>query len=206
MPLIRKPAAPPAAQAAPAVDPLAGLAHPSSQVRWAAARIAADAPGGVEALSRALGAETDARVREAILTSLMRCKSPACVDAIVREIRHDDAGRRAAALDAMRAMPDAVAACAPALLRDPDSDVRLLACDLARLMPVQDATRLMCERLERDEHANVCAAALETLTEIGGPEAFASMEVCAARFSHDPFLGFALKAAARRMAPAGERP
>src|SRR6185295_14369943 len=42
------------------------------------------------------------------------------------------------------------------LLADSDSDVRLLATELARNMPAENATQLLCRLLEHEQHPNVC--------------------------------------------------
>ena len=89
-------------------------------------------------------------------------------------LRSDDASLRTGALDALRAMPAAArAAHLPGLLADPDADVRLLSCELVRDLPEAEANRLLADLLERETEANVCAAAIEVLAEIGRPEAAA---------------------------------
>ena len=203
MPLIRKPAsASPPTEALPR-DHLADLASGTPDERWAAARTATEVPGGVEALSRALCVERDARVREAILTSLARLGTPEAVAAILPHLRSDDANLRAGSLDALRVVPGALAPRLPSLLADPDADVRLLACDLARGLPADRAVALLCGVLAREPEANVCAAAVEVLAEIAGPDALPALDACARRFPGDPFLPFAVRVAAERI---GARP
>jgi HEAT repeat protein len=153
----------------------------------------------VAVLGAALAAEQDPRVREAILTSLARIGSPESADAIIPHIRADDAGLRTAALDSLRMMPQALTARLPALLADPDPDVRLLACELVRDMPAADATRLLCALIESDPEPNVCAAAIDVLAEAGGPESLPVLERCAVRFAGAPFLVFAIAVAAKRI-------
>jgi HEAT repeat protein len=190
-----------------AVDTLAALTRGSTQERWAAARAAAEVPGGAAALGRALSTEEDARVREAIFTSLIRIRTAESVEAVLPHLRSDDAGLRTAALDALRAMPDVAAPYLTTLLHDADSDVRLLACDLARDLPSAQATRILCDLLEVEIEGNVCAAAVDVLAENGGPEAMPVLARCSERFGGDPFLAFAIKVAADRIArqPADRR-
>jgi hypothetical protein len=121
------------------------------------------------------------------------------VQAIVDFIRSDDAGVRAAALDALRARVDAIRTHLSALLSDADSDVRILSCELARSLPNEEATRLLSELLAREDQPNVCAAAIEVLAEAGGPEALAALEACEARFANTPFLSFAIQVAKSRV-------
>ena len=115
------------------------------------------------------------------------------------DLRSDDSQLRAAALDALRAMPAATRDHLPQLLHDADPDVRLLACDLVRGQPAAEAGRLLGEVLARDSEANVCAAAVEVLAETGGPGLLPLLAQCAARFPDDPFLAFAIRVAGERL-------
>jgi HEAT repeat protein len=158
----------------------------------------------VVALANALRTEADPRVRQAIFTGLVRLGSPACVEAVIPCLRVDDPQLRGAALDALRAMIGVVRPMLPALLADPDADVRLLSCDLARELSTSDATRLLCDVLARDTEPNVCAAAVDVLAEIGDAEALPFLEACAGRFGDVTFLGFAVRIAMQRIV--AERP
>jgi hypothetical protein len=88
------------------MDAVATLANGTREERWAAARDAVDAPGGVEALAQALAKEEDLRVREAILTSLARVGTPEAVGAILPHLHADDANLRVGALDALRVLSE----------------------------------------------------------------------------------------------------
>jgi HEAT repeat protein len=85
------------------------------------------------------------------------------------------------------------------LLSDPDPDVRLLACDLVRDAEDADGPRWLCALIETEPQANVCAAAVESLGEIGDATALPALSKCAERFPDDPFLGFAMKVVADRL-------
>jgi HEAT repeat protein len=200
MPLIRKPDSKARqAEAATPQDLLKTLEQGDADARWAAARAAAEAPGGIDALAAALPRERDTRVREAMLTSLSRIASPRAVAAIVPLLRLDDASVRTSALDALRAMPEAVRAQLPTLLTDSDSDVRILSCEIARTLPGDHATELLGELLMHETQANVCAAAIDVLAEVGGPAALPALDRCAARFADSAFLGFAIDIARGRI-------
>jgi HEAT repeat protein len=195
MPLIRKssdPAAPPPTGSATA------LRDGSTDERWAAAR-SLTSPADVGALGAALDTEQDPRVREAILTSLARIGDAASAQAVIPHIRSDDASVRTAALDSLHAMPEAVADSLPGLLSDADPDVRLLACELVRALPSASATRLLCDLIQADAEPNVCAAAIDVLAEVGGPEALPALDLCAARFADQPFLAVAIRVAGDRI-------
>ena len=197
MPLIRKDPAPSAAPDLAANGRL--LTTGSADERWAAARALAGQADALGPLAAALATEEDARVREAILTGLARAGGPAAVDAVLPLLRSDRAELRAAALDALRAMPEATAVRLPALLRDADRDVRILACDLIRDRPADEAIRLLVQVLDEDPEVNVCAAAVDVLAELGTPEAQPALARCAARFPDNAFLGFSIKIAMDRM-------
>jgi HEAT repeat protein len=178
------------------------LDSPDAESRWAAARAAAGQADAVPVLSAALARETVPRVREAIMTSLMRTGDAASVEAILPYVRSQDAGLRAAAIEALQSLPSVITPFMAPLLSDPNSDVRLLATELARNMNAPDATRLLCGLIEREQHPNVCAAAIDVLTEVGTPEALPALEKCAVRFATTPFLPFAISMAIARISGA----
>jgi HEAT repeat protein len=197
MPLVRKD--PTNATPADPADSADLLSTGSPDERWSAARRLADTPDGVAALSRALARETDDRVREAIFTSLARHGDAESIDAVISYLRSDDANLRRGALDTLRAMMPAARPRLPALLADPDPDVRILVCDLPRGLPGVEATGLLCEVIARDRDPNVCAAAADVLAEVGVASALPVLAACAARFPDQPFLGFALTVAAQQI-------
>jgi HEAT repeat protein len=200
MPLIRKAPSGPTDPGSPDKDAaVAALRAGSTQQRWTAARTLATFPDAASALRLALADEADQRVRETIFTSLARINTAESVDAVLPYLRSDDARLRNSALDALRAMPSAVHLRLEALLRDTDPDVRILACELARDMPSSEASRSLCAVLDTDPSVNVCAAAIETLAEIGSPDDIASLKRCAARFPDQSFLGFSAKSACQRI-------
>jgi HEAT repeat protein len=200
MPLIRKPSGRPTDEGRNPREALESLSDPDSDRRWRAARDASELDGGDVALAAALLIETDARVREAMFTSLARLGTPAAVGAIISRLRSDDAGSRSGALDALRIVIPQVHDLLPRLLADPDADIRILSCELARSLEGAEATQLLCRVLEDDPEANVCAAAVEVLAEVGGPEALASLRKCALKFAGSPFLSFAIQVVVERLA------
>lgn len=203
MPLIRRPAGP---ADPPPGDRSEGLDGGPDE-RRAAARALAERPDSGPSLARALERERDPRVQEAILGALARVASPEAVDTLVRAVGSDDAALRTGAMDALRTVPGVLQAQLRDLLADASADVRLLACDLARAVPAEVAAPLLCARLEIEGEVNVCAAAVETLAEIGDASAVAPLERCAARLADEPFLLFAIAETCRRLRdrPAGPR-
>jgi hypothetical protein len=206
MPLIRKPSTPVRTPPVDAAAAFAALEKGTDDERWAAARLVSELPGGIAALGRALSSEPDRRVREAILTSLARTGSGESVQALLPFLRSDEANLRSGALDALAAMKAAVGPYLPALLDDRDPDVRLLACELVRNLPAEGATHLLCKLLEAETEANVCAAAVEVLAEVGGPEALPALARCAERFRGTAFLEFSIRVTADRIRSQSARP
>ncbi len=200
MPLVRKPPSPTQAPTPDARAISDMLATGADEERWHAARSAAMLPDAVPLLSDALLKERVPRVREAIFTALASIGSPESAAVTLPYIRSDDASQRTAALDALRAMPAAAAVHLPGLLEDRDADVRLLACEIARGLPGDDANRLLANLLERDSNPNVCAAAIEVLAEVGSSASLEALARCGARFPDDPFLAFAIKTSGDRIA------
>jgi HEAT repeat protein len=134
-----------------------------------------------------------------MFTALAKIATPQSASAALPFLRSDDAALRTQALDALRAMPAAAAEHLSQLLHDSDPDVRLLACEIARVLPAGDASRILGELIERETSSNVCSAAIEVLAEIGDLASLPILARCAARFPDDPFLTFAVKAASGRI-------
>lgn len=185
-----------------AASHIAALTSPDAEIRWTAARALGGVAAAVSALAAALKDEHSPRVREAIMTALMRVGDTASVRALLPYLRSEDAGQRSAATEALQSLPDAVAPFLAALLDDTDADVRILATELARNMLPKDATRVLCGMLERESHPNVCAAAIEVLAEVGTRDALPALEACAARFAGMPFLPFAISTTIARISSA----
>ena len=175
------------------------LANGTPEDRWAAARSAHEIPEGARIVAGALTRERDPRVREAMFTSLARISTPESIEFILPFLRSDEAHLRNGALDALLAMKGAVSPYLQRLLGDADADVRLLACELVRNVPDDEASRLLCGLLEAEREPNVCASAVEVLAETGAADALQVLARCEQRFSATPFLVFSIKVAADRI-------
>jgi HEAT repeat protein len=203
MPLVKRgnPTSP--AGATPAHEGIASytsaLANPDPDTRWNAARALGARAEAVPALAAALSTEGVPRVREAIMTALMRVGDNASVAALLPYMRSQDASVRSSAIEALQALPDTIQPFMARLFQDDDTDVRILASELARNLPADDATQILCALLQDEQHANVCAAAIDVLAEIGTPAAVPVLRACAQRFSQTPFLPFAVSLAIARI-------
>ncbi|MGH8320124.1 MAG: HEAT repeat domain-containing protein [Steroidobacteraceae bacterium] len=205
MPLVRKATPPASVQSPSRTEVSAGLGSANPEERWAAARAAAQLPESAAALAAALPQETDPRIREAMFTSLACMGTRDAVTRILPMLRSNDAALRTGALDALRSAVTVAPEVLPQLLEDPDADVRILSCELARSLPGEEASRSLCTLLAHEPETNVCAAAIEVLAEIGDAAALPTLAQCARRFSSVPFLSFAIKLATDRIAAKGVR-
>lgn len=205
MPLVRKPAHLEGHPKPGPAEVLAGLISTDPEERWAAARAAATHPDTAAALAAALPQESDARIREAMFTSLVRIGTRDSIVMVLPLLRSNDSALRTGALDALRSSPVATRELLSELLHDPEVDVRILSCELARNLPSEAASRSLCAVLEREPEVNVCAAAIEVLAEVGDQSALPALAQCAQRFAHVPFLVFAIRAATDRITTAGNR-
>jgi HEAT repeat protein len=205
MPLVRKPTGPARPRSPSPAEVLVGLGSENPDERWDAARAASELPDSAAAVAAALSRETDPHVREALFTSLTRIGTRDSITRILPMLRSDDAALRTGALDALRSSAAVAREVLPQLLSEPDADVRILSCELARALPSEEASRSLCTLLADEPEVNVCAAAVEVLAEVGTPAALPVLARCARRFPQVPFLSFAIKLATDRITAAGAR-
>ncbi len=172
MPLVRKPVGAAADAGRDAAAVLAALASGTDDERWAAARAAAELPGGVAALGRG------AARRERVRACARRCSRPGAhrarrraSSAVLPFLRSDDASSAHGRLDALRAMHErGSAAHLPRLLarprcRRPRARAASSSREHAR---ATRPTRCSATCSTREPEQNVCAAAVDVLAEIGG--------------------------------------
>jgi HEAT repeat protein len=138
-------------------------------------------------------------VREAITTSLMRAGSEEAVCALIEHVRSDDAALRTLVVEALQGMA-AAASHLPDLMADADPDVRILAAEIARSMPADEATGLLADALAGEQHPNVAASIVEVLVEVGTSDAIDALRMARRRFAAEPFLPFAVDIALERLA------
>jgi len=203
MPLVRKPAQAAGQPKASLAEVLARLGSANPDERWAAARAAAGLPDAAAALAAALPQESDSRVREAMLTGLARIGTRDSLAGLLSMLRSHDGALRMGALDALRSSASPPRELLAQLLQDPDPDVRILSCELARSLPGAEASASLCALLAREPEVNVCAAAVEVLAEVGDESALPALDACGRRFAHVPYMGFAIRLATERIAATG---
>jgi HEAT repeat protein len=181
---------------------LARLDATDPRERRQAALAAAAHPETATGLCGRLAIEEDRTVREAILSSLMVLRTAPAVEGLLPYLRSEDADLRNGVIEALQAMPRAIGPYMEEILGDSDPDVRIFAVNVLASLPHPQAPQWLVEVLERDAQVNVCAAAVDALMEVGGPEAAEPLRHLATRFPGEPFLAFAIDAALRRIGKA----
>ncbi len=189
----------PAAEARSCEVLLAELSAAASGVRRGAARELANFPDAASALCDRLELEQAPSVRSAIMTSLIRIDTPEVVARLGNHLRSEDAPLRNAAIEALQEMPDSVVPLLDRLLSDEDSDVRIFAVNILAVLRHREAPERLAYVIRTDPHLNVCAAAVDGLVEVGGPETIADLRDLAERFADNAFIRFAVDSAIRRI-------
>lgn len=179
-------------------DFVALLASPHAADRRTAVRALEAHDEGLVPLCARIAVETVPSVREAVLATLIRRRSPTVVAALLPLLRSELPPVRNAALEGLAAMPEEVAPHIEQLLRDPDSDVRIFTANLLHVLPHLQAAGWLQMALA-DDHPNVCAAAIDGLAEIGGEEALPALAAVSDRFPDDAFIAFAVQIAVQRI-------
>ena len=146
-----------------------------------------------------LEVEASPSVRAVLFTTLIQLQSPDVAARLADLLRSDDVPLRNAAIEALQEMPDAVAPHFERLLADDDSDVRIFAVNILATLRHARASEWLIDVMRTDPHVNVCAAAVDGLTEVGGPEALPDLEDLRHRFAGNAFMEFAIDAAMRRI-------
>ncbi len=166
--------------------------------RWAARDLAAY-PEAVSALCERLRVEADPTVREAIFGSLLSIGTDAVAEGLIPLLRGEDAALRNGAVEVLRQLPEAVGHRIAALLADPDPDVRIFAVDILRDLALPEAPGWLLAVVETDEHVNVVTTAIDRLAEVGTPDMAQAIQAVKDRFPDEPFVGFAVDTALKRI-------
>lgn len=175
------------------------LGDAAPQQRRLAARDLGAFPQAALSLGQALAVETDAAVREALFTSLAAMASETAVQALLPLLRTDDPGLRNGAIEALAAMPQAVAPCIDRLLLDTDPDVRIFTVNLLGELRHATVPTWLVQVLRQEAHVNVVAAALEVLAEVGSAAELPALRAARDRFDDDAFIQFAADLAISRI-------
>jgi HEAT repeat protein len=172
-------------------------ANPTSR-RWAA-RDLIDCPNAARALVSRLKREEEVPVREVILTTLIRLDDASALGGLVECLRSEDAALRNEVIEAMKLLPGEVAPIMQSLLADLDPDVRIFAVNILESLRHADVESWLIQVIEKDPEVNVCAAAVDLLSEVASAKALQPLVRLKSRFSEEPYIQFAAELALQRI-------
>lgn len=166
--------------------------------RWAARDLLACGEVAGVLVTR-LKCEADRSVREVILTTLTRLGDAQAVVGLVDCLRSEDAALRNEAIEAMKQLPDDVAPIMHGLLTDADPDVRIFSVNVLESLRHPQVESWLIEVIQNEPHVNVCATAVDLLSELASEAALAPLRALKLRFADEPYLQFAVDLAIQRI-------
>jgi HEAT repeat protein len=176
----------------------ADLQSPDDEVRRTAVRLATRL-GEAEILAHRLEDESDAGLRETLLTSLVRIGGLKAARPLIGALRSEDALLRNAVIETLQSMGEVVASEIETLLDDENPDMRIYGMNILQSLRSSRVSDIALRVIATDPHVNVCAAAVDVLAEVGTPEMVDDLRAVANRFPDQPFLAFAVSAAIKRI-------
>jgi HEAT repeat protein len=176
-----------------------GLREADSETRRISAKALAAFPEAVHALAGSLELERTKSVREVMLTSLALIGTPEAVAVLLPCLRSDDAHLRNEAIEVLKQLPTTLAPMMESLLKDQDPDVRIFAVNVLESLRHPRVVEWLLDVIENDSHVNVCATALDLLSEVGDESCISSLLRAQERFSNEPYLQFAVRTALDRI-------
>jgi hypothetical protein len=171
--------------------------------RRSAALELADVPEAAEPLVAALLQEPSSSAREAIVTALISIGTPEAAAGLAGLLRSEDVSLRNSAVEALQQMGPAAGAVVYPMLGAADPDQRIFAINVLETLRYPGARDLLLGVLKIDPDVNVGLAAVEGLSQVGEPDDTPQLLAFAARFPNEPFVGFAVKVACRRVSAGG---
>lgn len=152
----------------------------------------ADRSQALPELVRRVGIERDPTVRDALCTLLARHDLPEVADGLIAHLAADDAGLRVAVAGVLARTSSATAARIPALITDPDPDVRILTVMVLAELRSAAVEGWLTELVDADPDANVTAAAIGELAALVGAGCEPALRAARSRFPDDPFIVFSV--------------
>ena len=177
-------------------DLLAQLGDAQAVERRWAARDLAEYADTMPVLCDCLETEKDEAVRAAILTTLLKQRSPEIALRLSGILGSEDAALRSAVMDILADMPDQLVSLVEPLLRQEDADLRIMVVTVVARLAHPMVPAWLLDVAQHDAHPNVVAAAVEGLGEWGTVEMIASIRDVATRFPGNSYLAFTAEAAA----------
>jgi len=178
---------------------VAALEDADASVRRQAAREIAPCHHAAAALVSRLKREENPAVREVLLSALIRLNDPLVVSGLADCLRSEDVALRNGVIEAIKQMGSEVEPLLQSLLADPDPDVRIFAVNILDSERHPNVEKWLIQAIECDPHVNVCAAALDLLSEAGTEAAVDPLIRLKARFASEAYIQFAANLALKRI-------
>lgn len=171
--------------------------HPNAR-RWAV-RDLVHFPNVSEVFVEHLKIENDASVRTAILSALAQVGDNIAIDGLVYCLRSEDASLRNEAIEVLKAIPDEIGPIINGLLSDSDPDVRIFTINILESLRHSYVEKWLISVIEQDEQVNVCATAVDLLSEVGTELSVKSLINLKQRFADEPYMCFSIDLALKRI-------
>jgi HEAT repeat protein len=171
---------------------LAALVDDDPERRRRAVLDLADRLDALPALVAQFGVESNLVVRDALCTQLARYDLPEVVDGLIDHLSSDDAGLRNAVVHVLSKTQTATARRLPALLVDPDPDVRILTVTILSSLRLPEVEDWLTDVVTNDPSPNVVSAAIGELASLTGARCEQLLCEARDRFPTDPFITFSV--------------
>jgi len=166
--------------------------------RWAV-RDLTPMPGASVPLVARIAYEQSKNVRSAILNALAQIGDNDAITGLIHCLSSDDAALRNEAIEVLKEIPQHVEPIIDALLLDTDSDVRIFAVNILESLRHKNVEKWLIQVIEKDAHVNVCATAVDLLSEVGSEKALPALKNLKNRFADEPYICFSTDLAIKRI-------
>ncbi|MDD5227379.1 MAG: HEAT repeat domain-containing protein [Methylococcales bacterium] len=170
----------------------------STARRWAV-RDLAEMPDVSSVLVDRLVVENNAGVRTAILNALAHLGDDVAIAGLVHCLRSEEAALRNEAIGVLKESPNEVEPIISTLLTDSDSDVRIFAVNILESLRHKNVEQWLLNVIEKDSHLNVCATAVDLLSEVGSERSIPALKQLKIRFEDEPYICFSVDLALKRI-------
>lgn len=137
-------------------------------------------------------AEQEPAGRETLIAAIVALRSPQATDALMRIVEEGDAASRSLAILGWQGFPVEEVMRGTSLLESSDTDCRVLAMSVLQAAPGRELERPLIDLLSTETDPNVCAAAIELLSEWGTSAAVEPLLDARRRFAGNEFVEFSI--------------
>lgn len=166
--------------------------------RWAVRDLTSMPDASVPLVAR-IAYEQSKNVRSAILNALAQIADKEAITGLIQCLSSDDAALRNEAIEVLKEIPVHVEPIIDALLTDTDSDVRIFAVNILESLRHKNVEKWLIQVIEKDAHVNVCATAVDLLSEVGTENALPALKNLKNRFADEPYICFSVDLAIKRI-------